>query len=1499
MIRNILLKRYILFFLVFLFLQSFYVKAQQIKSFTEDNIVFIKEVTDFFEAVDKKSGRDYMEEYTLFWNSDRLTDDDKKFIYKVCNGMLKKRLKAFPDFQNFLSSMHNFTKSGNQSEASYIAWKKTLEKIMNGKSTPKFQTFLAMSNNLFTDNTIFKSATTRWRTDNNNYTFEYDTIPRVVFLSNLRLVCYSKNDSMWINETKGVFYPTLEKWVGTGGKVDWKRAGLDDNSNYAELKKYNIMFKSSQYIADSVLYYNKIYFERPLLGRLTDKVLTGVNEEGFTYPQFDSYSKRFQLKNIYEDVDYDGGFSVKGAKVIGSGDSENPAMVKFYRNKKLFMLAKSKSFIIRTDRISSDRAAIAIYYDKDSIYHPGLQMKFIFKEKELTLIRDEQGIARSPYYDSYHKVDMYFEVLLWKLDQPKIDFRTMQGSSQSEAVFESSNYFRGIRYEKIQGLDDVHPFLKIRDYSKKMGGSKELDVEGLSKNMKLSPDQVRPLLMKFATAGFVNFNIGEDKIILKDRLTDYIANNFGKKDYDVIEFKSILSGSQNNAQINLLNFDLKIFGIDKIYLSDSQSVYINPKEGQIIMKQNRDFAFAGVIHAGRFDFYGKEFSFEYDAFKLNLVNTDSLRIKVKSRDVDENGNAPLVSVKTVIENVNGNLIIDNPVNKSGRANYPEYPIFNCLKDSYAYWDKKKIQGGVYTRDKVGFHLQPFIVDSLDNFTNEALAFKGEFSSGGIFPDFDEILRLQEDYSLGFKRNTGPDGIVTYGTKGGKFTNQIRMSNQGLRGDGDLEYITSLTKSKDFIFYPDSMNTVAQSFHNKRTAGQIEFPSVKGDSVYVHWMPNSEYMNTSKIRKALVFFEGKAELNGTSVLTPNGMLGRGRMDFLDAELESSNMHFKQMIIDADTADFRLKSLNTDISAIAFDTKNMNAHVDFDKREGKFKSNGGGDYVKFPVNQYIAFMDEFTWFIDKAVIELSASNKINVNAPANEDLADLQLSGSEFISVHPKQDSLRFYSPSARYDLKNHIIHCKDVKYINVADARLYPDNGKVVIYKKAELETFKNSKILANVVTKYHSLYKVTASIFGRKNYSGAGYYDYIDELKGRQQLFFPTIVSDTTGQTIAKGVISDSLKFTLSPNFDYKGKVTLIASNEYLAFDGACRIQHPCEKLGISWIKFEGEVDPENIFIPIAKDLKSDVNEKVFAGMMVTNDSAHVYSSFLSRKMSYSDQEVLVADGFLYFDKRSREYQISNKDKLREINSPGNLLGLNSASCIVYGEGKLDFANTTLGQVKLKAVGNGSHNLINDSIYFDVVLALDFFFENSCLKMMTEKFESATALKGVNLNRPTYERSLREMIGKEEADKLISQLNLYGSFKRFPNELEHTLLLTDVKMKWNTETKSYVSVGDIGIGSINKNQLNKMVKGRIELIKKRSGDILNIYLSVDDNNWYYFNYQTGLMQALSSDEKFNTAIKELKPDKRKMEKEKGQAAYQFNLSTVRKKTDFIRKFETN
>jgi hypothetical protein len=92
--------------------------------------------------------------------------------------------------------------------------------------------------------------------------------------------------------------------------------------------------------------------------------------------------------------------------------------------------------------------------------------------------------------------------------------------------------------------------------------------------------------------------------------------------------------------------------------------------------------------------------------------------------------------------------------------------------------------------------------------------------------------------------------------------------------------------------------------------------------------------------------------------------------------------------------------------------------------------------------------------------------------------------------------------------------------------------------------------------------------------------------------------------------------------------------------------------------------------------------------------------------------------------------------------------------------------------------------------------------------------------------------------------------------------------------------------------------INKLVTGTVELVKKKGGDILNIYVEADNSTWYYFNYTRGLMQAVSSAENFNTIIKELKPDKRELKTERGQTPYVFNLSTERKKNDFLKKMKS-
>jgi hypothetical protein len=99
----------------------------------------------------------------------------------------------------------------------------------------------------------------------------------------------------------------------------------------------------------------------------------------------------------------------------------------------------------------------------------------------------------------------------------------------------------------------------------------------------------------------------------------------------------------------------------------------------------------------------------------------------------------------------------------------------------------------------------------------------------------------------------------------------------------------------------------------------------------------------------------------------------------------------------------------------------------------------------------------------------------------------------------------------------------------------------------------------------------------------------------------------------------------------------------------------------------------------------------------------------------------------------------------------------------------------------------------------------------------------------------------------------------------------------------------------IGIANMGKKQLFRYVKGKIEIEKKRSADVLRIYLELDPGSWYYFEYRLGIMTVITSDKDFNTILTELKDDKRRFEK--GNKKYSFQLvSNKKKRDDFVSKF---
>ena len=107
------------------------------------------------------------------------------------------------------------------------------------------------------------------------------------------------------------------------------------------------------------------------------------------------------------------------------------------------------------------------------------------------------------------------------------------------------------------------------------------------------------------------------------------------------------------------------------------------------------------------------------------------------------------------------------------------------------------------------------------------------------------------------------------------------------------------------------------------------------------------------------------LDGNLILASKGLGGNGNALFLESELYSKDFYFKQDAYGADTSDFKLKSDQEGVLAIQ--TKNVKSKIDLVKRFGDFISNGKGSYVSFPLNQYICYIAQFKWFIDKQEVE----------------------------------------------------------------------------------------------------------------------------------------------------------------------------------------------------------------------------------------------------------------------------------------------------------------------------------------------------------------------------------------------------------------------------------------------------------------------------------------------------------------------------------------------------
>lgn len=1485
---------------------------------------FEKSLSQFIVKEQKDFIKDELEPMLL--KTTDFSDSYFKRMVETCNTMETKRLKYFPDIYNYVFTVYSFVKN-KQSASSFSAWHSSVDKLLDAKNINKFTDFIELSAGFFSKRMLADNSNASWYYRGGSYSFEFEDKPMIVFESG-NLVSVVENidkrdknkpnvDSIVIYEASGKYDPISKKWMGQGGKLTWEKVGLPAEETFAELTKYEMSLKSSNLVCDTVSLTTP-YFVAPIKGKISDRAFRITREEDKIYPQFLSFEKRLKIKELYPNMDYEGGFSLQGKNFVGVGGVNQPCIISVKRNSKTFIKLQSQLMIINKEKLNSNLCVSTIYVGaKDSIYHPGLEFNYQVKDNLFDFVRGTSGISQAPFTNSIHQLDMYIPRLSWKYDDQKINLTYSFGASidKKYARLESKNYFDIKLYEGLGGLDTKNPLQSIYDYCYKYD-EYYVNEGKIATALGKTIEQCKPLILDLASLGFLNYDSESKMVTVTQKLITFVKSRGGKMDYDNLIFNSdfrpkTLKGYteeqiakepylkklkeeydkknsyrralENFAVLDLGTLELDVEAVDMVTISEAQNTHVFPRDGRVVIKENRDFTFDGWIISGKLEINSLEANYVYAANKINLFKTDKTNFRVKPLK-PEDGKESITMVNQ-IDGIVGELFVDSTNNRSGISKkITTFPKLKVTKPTQIYYNHESVYKGAYDSTRFYYTLDPFILDSLDNFKESHQRFKGELTSAGIFPKIREDVKIMSDYSFGFSKVAEKPGYKFYDTQA-KYDNKIILSAQGLQGAGKIEFLHSVSNTKPntlYTFLPDSTLGFVE-FTNKQVEQGIQYPEISSPDAFITFVPKKNQMKVNSTpTQELNMFNKEARLKGGAVITPEGCTGFGVVTFKDANLGAKLLKFKAWDIDSDTANFNLKNnfKVDDEDPLALKTENLNAHVSFKDRLGQFKSNAGTSRVEFPVNQYLCKMDFFTWFMDKEEIELATKETADLNIKT-----DLDLVGANFFSLHPEQDSLRFRSREARYSLREKTIFCRKIDYIEIADAQIYPDSGKVTVRKKAKMDQLKNSKIVANSVTKYHRFINCNTDIYARRKYEAEGDYPYYDADSAMTILKIKSIKVDSTFQTVGVGKIPENQGFKLSPQFEYNGNVRINANQQFVNFSGATRIVHGCDKFKRSWMAFNSEIDPKNIQIPVSSEMKSLDSLSLTAGIVWRDskkpEEVKMYPTFLSEMQDKGDQIVFTSSGFLTYNAFTSEFQIANKEKLVNRYAPGNFIALQTGNCSLYGDGKIKLGMDYGSSVSVDAVGTVSYYQETGQTSMNLTVKYNLPVDDKAFEKVANKINAGTDLKPLDFASTTIEKALLEWTDQKTADQLKADYSLNGFINKVPSNMKGAIVITGLKvssfMNPKMEEKGiYSDVESAAIFSIFDKPVMKYIPVKAffqQIYSGTGGDKFGLFFTNPGASDYFLSYsmdkKEGSLLIFTGDAELEGDINGLKADKRK------------------------------
>ena len=1438
-------------------------QAQRLEEFSTNTLEFYKQLEDYMTASKRKVMKENVEAFGARFQAGGFSAAEQDTIIATCNRMLQLKMKASPYFKDYLTSLtHIKTLAGSQQR--FVEWHEVIHGMlddMKGRKLKPIENFLEFSSTFFQFYAFQYSdkGGVNWTAMTDSVQLSYKNQQPQVVVNSLNLLATRKSDSLLIENTSGVYYPLDKLWKGKLGRAGWERHDLGRN-HYAQFKEYEIEMKGTNYkVPNSILYLPSFFKEEAITGTFEDKLVSGSYK---SFPRFTSSKGIIKIEGIGEGIEFYGQFSLEGVNVIGKGTAEHKAKVLISDKKgQVRIVGLAESFTIKKGEvINGQEVKLTLHMDQDSITHPSINFRFDVKERILSLSRGDRSNDRNAFSSSYHQVDIDAEKMIWHVDKDTLliseEAKAIGSDVDKRIYYESKQYFSSKEYRRLQGVSTVNPITTLKVFSE-MEGTRTVDASMYAKrlNPKYSLANIKSLLFDMVSKGYIQYDAESELIEVYDKVFLYSDASRDKVDYDNLRIVS--ATNETSGILNTEDKGMEINGIKFIEFSSKQQVATQTDSSKILMKGNRDIDFRGKVYASLGVFQGKAFHFDYDKFQIRLDSIDVLELFEKTDDSE----GPR-AIESRLENLSGVLLIDAPSNKSGKEDIDIFPSFQSQSSSFVYYDNPNHLDSTYNKEDFNFELNDFSLNALDKLGSDDMNFKGKMKSAGIFPEFEETLVLQEDKSLGFTTQTPDNGYQIYGGKG-TYRGDITLNNSGFTGVGKLNYLSAEINSEDFEFMPNLMTASADQFNLIENKGR-QIPQIEGLDIKIAWKP---YSDSLEIRTAgdpfKIYQKGNFDFSGTTVLTPEGLRGSGKLEWEKAEVNSEYFNFGSNSARSDTMGINIRAIDADDFVIS--TNNLKGSLDFDQQIGKFKSNLDTSYTTLPYNQYVTTMTEFTWNIEQEDISFVAGNQL-----------------ADFISIHPNQDSLIFSGRTAYYNIKESKLNITGVPFIRSCDAFIYPESGLVFIEPGGAMSSFKNGKIIADTANQNHIINRANITVNGRKDYTADGYYEY-NIGPHQQEIFLSDIIGSRIGkgkksekatETRAKGAISPEETFYIDHKTQFRGDISLQSSKVNLQFKGYAKLDAP--KLGNpEWFTIDSEGDKKDLMI--GYDLpRSYAGDKLYTGFYLSKENTRIYPRVFMPLYFRKDRPILPVKGVFKFDEKKDEFVFGDSTKIVQNLSRGNYLTFNNKTGIVKGEGLLNVCSE-LDYVKVKAAGTiesvypntQDSTTLNPTVFANMMAAIDMIVPEPCLRMLINDIQSSSFdAKDVIyvLKEPFYRAALAEFI--RDTTQLSATVELMKTRtltmpKGYP---KNTFFFSDLPMKWDPDYQSFVtSKAKSGLAGINGTMLNKMIECYVEF--KMPGNLedrVYIYIKSPSGYFYFFSYKGGIMGAVSDNSRFNDVLRNLK-----------------------------------